>query len=112
MISNSVVNHITTVVDDYHYRSISGKKICMIGNEIRTEDGFPEVRLINYSRQYLLKKEEVCEVFGLTNLKTELPPSFQVIVYIINYPFVCVSSLDDQIGAWSCLPCLGGTYDF
>lgn len=62
----------------------------MIGNEIRTEDGFSELRLINFSRQYTLKEDEFCDVFGISAPKerSAVPSALTVIVYIIDCPFV------------------------
>lgn len=89
-----VVNHVATEVSEYYYQSLSKKKICMIGNEIRTEDGFSELRLINFSRQYTLKEDEFCDVFGIPAPKERnaASSSLTVIVYIIDCPFVSVLS--------------------
>ena len=86
------MNHVATEVSEYYYQSLSKKKICMIGNEIRTEDGFSELRLINFSRQYTLKEDEFCDVFGISAPKERnaASSSLTVIVYIIDCPFVFV----------------------
>ena len=84
----SVVNHIAGSIDDIHYKTLSNKTISIIGNEIRTESGFPEVRCIRFVREYMLRDDEISYVFDV-NVPSTLPnEEKRLTVYIICSPFV------------------------
>ena len=83
-----VVNHIAGSIDDIHYKTLSSKTISIIGNEIRTESGFPEARCIRFVREYMLRDDEISYVFEV-KVPSALPQEKRRLnVYIICSPFV------------------------
>ena len=86
------MNHIAGAVDDIHYKTLSKKTISIIGNEIRTEDGFSQGRCIHFVREYLLKNDEICYIFDMNKASYVSPSDNTLTVYIICSPFVSISS--------------------
>ena len=82
------MNHIAGSIDDIHYKTLSNNTISIIGNEIRTESGFPEARCIRFVREYMLRDDEISYVFEV-KVPSALPQEKRRLnVYIICSPFV------------------------
>lgn len=85
-----VDNHIAKQIDEIHYQTLSGNKLLFIGNEIRTVEGFNEGRSLSFIHQYYLKVDEIKQVFDLGDTSQAPHPNYELIIYIINSPFVIV----------------------
>lgn len=83
-----VDNHLAKQEDDIHYKTLSGKRISFVGNEIRTEEGFKKGRVLSFLQQYYLKVEEIKQVFDLDSLPDTVSPQYELVVFVINSPFV------------------------
>lgn len=82
------MNHIAKREDEIFYKTLSGNRIAFVENEIRTEAGFKEGRILSFLRQYFLKLDEIKQVFDLDSIPETVPSNYELIVYMINSPFV------------------------
>ena len=86
-----IVHHIATAINDYQFRTLSKRMISILGTEIRTIEGFPEMRLLSYSKCYRLRYADACTLFGIKTSVEMVSDSYELLVFVINAPFVSVS---------------------
>ena len=89
--SSSIEQQLLKRVDQIHYESVSRRSICIIGQDIRTEQGFPRERHLTVLKSYDLSIHDINTLFGLSLCHESFssPPIFTF--FLTNGLFVCVS---------------------
>ena len=64
--SSSIEHQLMKRVDQIHYESVSRRFICIVGQDIRTEQGFPRERHLTVLKSYDLSISDVNTLFGLS----------------------------------------------
>ena len=82
-----ILHHIATAINDYQFRTLSKRMISILGTEIRTIEGFPEMRLLSYSKCYRLRYADACTLFGIKTAVETVSDSYELLVFVINAPF-------------------------
>ena len=81
-------HHIVTAINDYQFQTLSKRVISILGTEVRTIEGFPEMRLLSYSKCYRLRYSDACALFGIHAPVETISPSYELVDFVINAPFV------------------------
>lgn len=86
-----IVHHIATTINDYQFRTLSKRMISILGTEIRQLRVFRRCGFFPIPNVTVCATRTPCTLFGIKTAVETVSDSYELLVFVINAPFVSAS---------------------